>query len=71
MYEDVVLITNVPNYSNVDIMDAYTKHDQEESFLGLLNLGYKRASNYVIFIFLIQTPHCDSPSIIDYIFFTI
>ena len=26
LYEYVVLATNVPNYSNVDIMDAYTKH---------------------------------------------
>ena len=31
LYEYVVLATNVPNYSNVDIMDAYTKHYDIES----------------------------------------
>ena len=31
LYEYVVLATNVPKYSNVDIMDAYTKHYDIES----------------------------------------
>ena len=31
LYEYVVLATNVPDYSNVDTMDAYTKHHDIES----------------------------------------